>query len=255
MLSTLRTRGLLWPTVTLLLCLPILIGLGTWQLQRRDWKNALVAEIEAGFKSQPIELETVKDWATLKEYQPVIAKGVFRHDLERYVFAIEDGRAGWYVHTPLELPQRAGETAHWTVLINRGFVPEELKDPAKRQAGQIAPQSPQTLLTVTGYVRGPGEKNMFTPETTVGSDTWYWRDLNGMATSVGLNAPQWPYLPFFVEAKAEPANPGGWPRGGVTHANIPNRHLEYALTWYGLAAAFVGVWLAYVVGRVRSPEG
>lgn len=253
MLSTLRAKGLLWPTLTLLVCLPILIGLGTWQLQRREWKNALLVEIQSGFKSQPIELQSVKDWATLKEYQPVIARGSFKHDLERYVFAIEGGRAGWHVYTPLELTPRAGETVPWTVVVNRGFVPEELKDPAKRQAGEIAPKEPGQPLTVTGYVRGRGEKNMFTPETSVGSDTWYWRDLDGMAASVGLNAPQWPYVPFFIEAKAEPAKPGGWPRGGVTHADLPNRHLEYALTWYGLAAALVGVWLTYVIGRLKSP--
>ena len=61
-------------------------------------------------------------------------------------------------------------------------------------------------------------------------------------------------LPFFVDAEAEPAPPGGWPRGGVTRLELPNRHLEYALTWYGLAAALVGVFLAFAAARWQQPK-
>ena len=59
-------------------------------------------------------------------------------------------------------------------------------------------------------------------------------------------------VPFFVDADAEPANPGGFPRGGATRLVLPNRHLEYALTWYGLALTLIGVFTAFARGRLRS---
>jgi surfeit locus 1 family protein len=59
-------------------------------------------------------------------------------------------------------------------------------------------------------------------------------------------------LPFVVEADVQPAPPGGLPRGGVTRLSLPNRHLEYALTWYGLAATLLGVYSVFSINRLRS---
>ena len=59
-------------------------------------------------------------------------------------------------------------------------------------------------------------------------------------------------VPVFVDAEARPANPGGWPRGGTTVLKLPNRHLEYAVTWFGLAATLIGVFGAFAVARLRA---
>jgi len=239
-----KLKGLLWPTLMTLACLPVLIGLGNWQMERRAWKQALMARIEAGLKASPTALQPGMKWEGVSEYQPVSVKGTLLNERERYVHAIEDGRAGWHVYAPLRMiaPPAAGPA--WTVIVNRGFVPDELKDPGKRLA-------PAGEITVEGYARMAGEKSMFTPETKSGGDTWFWRDLNGIAASMGLGGADQPLVPFFIEAKADAGHPDAWPRGGVTRAKLPNRHLEYALTWYGLAAALVGVWTVYVAGRLR----
>jgi surfeit locus 1 family protein len=61
-------------------------------------------------------------------------------------------------------------------------------------------------------------------------------------------------VPFIVDAELDPGLPGGFPKGGVTRLELPNRHLEYALTWYGLAAALVAVFAAFAVTRWRQPD-
>ncbi len=134
------------------------------------------------------------------------------------------------------------------VFVNRGFVPSELKEPAKRELGQVAGD-----VEVVGLVRSPEKPGMFTPVNSVASNLWYWRDLSGMAASVfSQKAPQ--LVPFFIDAEAEPRMPGGWPNGGVTRLDLPNRHLAYAITWYGLAAALVAVFAAYAISRWRRSD-
>ncbi|MCK9910167.1 hypothetical protein MXD81_13565, partial [Microbacteriaceae bacterium K1510] len=93
---------------------------------------------------------------------------------------------------------------------------------------------------------------MFIPANDAGRNIWYWRDIDAMASvAAGPDAAR--VRRFIVDAEAEPAPPGGWPRGGVTRLTLPNRHLEYALTWYGLAAALVAVFIAFAVTRWRQP--
>lgn len=238
-------RSLFWPTVMTLLALPILIGLGVWQLERLAWKDHLIASIADGLRKTPAPLEQPADaWKALArlEYVPVSVRGRFRHADERHLFATADGVMGWHVYTPLET-----EGGH-VVLVNRGFVPDQLKDPAKRPAGQVA-----DAVTVTGLLRQPGVRGWFEPEPDRVRNVWYWRDLDALAASLPADVPRDRILPFFVDAAAEPANPGGWPKGGVTRLDIPNRHLEYALTWFGLAATLVAVFAAYAWPRFRGP--
>jgi surfeit locus 1 family protein len=103
-------------------------------------------------------------------------------------------------------------------------------------------------------VRHPSLPGSFAARNDPDHNLWYWPDLGAMTVSAFPNAspdalPQ--VLPFVIEADAGPAPPGGLPRGGVTRLSLPNRHLEYALTWYGLAATLVGVYLAFVISRLR----
>jgi surfeit locus 1 family protein len=80
---------------------------------------------------------------------------------------------------------------------------------------------------------------------------FYWPDYAGMRRAVASDAQ---LAPFFIDAEAEPGNPGGWPKGGTTILTLPNRHLEYALTWYGLAVTLIGVYLAFARGRLRDAD-
>lgn len=239
-------RGLIPAALATLVALALLIGLGVWQLERLAWKEGLIAAINEGLRQPPVPLEEPPDaWKALAgaEYRPVSVTGRFRHGEERHLFAVQDGEMGWHVYTPLET--RGGNV----VMVNRGFVPETLKDPARRAAGQVAGE-----VTVQGLLRRPGVRGWFEPDADAVRNVWYWRDLAGMTASLP-EADRARVLPLFVEAAAEPANPGGWPRGGVTRLDIPNRHLEYALTWFGLAATLLAVFGAFAWSRLRGAGG
>ncbi len=245
MLTTLKSKGILWPAIMTLVGVAILLRLGTWQLERLAWKEGLIANISQRAHSEPISLMRAEQSARSDEdveYLRVRTGGQFLHDKERHLFAFDSKYgAGYHVITPLKLADGR------VVFVNRGYVPSELKEPAKREAGQAAGD-----VEIVGLVRRPEEPRMFTPENNLAGNLWYWRDLNAMAASVfGQEAP--PLVPFFIDAEAEPSVPGGWPKGGVTRLELPNRHLEYAITWYGLAAALVAVFAAYAVSRWRHP--
>lgn len=240
------SRGLVPATLATLVAFAILVALGMWQLERLAWKEGLVAAIDSGLKKEPAPLEEPADaWKALgrEEYRPVSVRGTFRHGDERHLFTTQNGQMGWHVYTPLET-----EGGH-ILFVNRGFVTEALKDPATRPEGQTAGP-----VTVVGLVRAPGVQGPFEPDRDPTKNVWHWRDLAGMVASLGIEGAWARMMPFFVEATVEPANPGGWPKGGATRLEIPNRHLEYALTWFGLAGALIAVYGAFVWSRVRTPR-
>ncbi len=211
----------------------ILIGLGSWQVERLRWKEALLATIDQRVRSEPV---TVPQLAKLfaetgdVDYWPVSATGVFDHAKEQHFFATHEGATGYFVYTPLV--QARGET----VLVNRGFVPFDLKDPARRSEGQVKGE-----VTITGLARNPlAEKPSFiVPDNDPAKNIYYWKDLSLMARQIGLSRGD-ALVAFFIDADATP-NPGGLPKGGVTIIDLPNNHLQYAATWYGLAATLAGV--------------
>lgn len=235
-----NAKPVFWAAVVL--GLAVLIGLGTWQMQRREWKLALIERIEHRAHDEAISLSLAKDlWQRERdvEYYRVLLVGRFLHDQERHLYTVEQGKAGWRVVTPLVT------TGGDVVLVDRGFVPEELKDPAARQAGQVT-----DTVELVGLARAPAMPNWFTPENDPARNRWFWRDVAGMAA--GLPADQAERAaPFMVEAEAGAA-PGGWPRGGVTRLVLTNRHLEYALTWYGLALTLAVT--AFFFARSRPGE-
>lgn len=231
-MAELRRRpgpGLLVATVV---SLAILLSLGTWQIYRLQWKQQLVAEIETRRHAEPVALPDVeKRAATVAgiDYVPVTASGTFDHASEQYFFATLDGQVGYHVYTPLRL------TDGRTIVVNRGFVPDALKDPARRRDGQVA-----GAVTVRGLARTrlDAKPSWAVPENEPAKQLYFWKDLDAMAANAAVAKDR--LVPFFLDADATP-NPGGWPRGGVTQLDLPNNHLSYAFTWYGLAAVLVVV--------------
>lgn len=228
-----------------LVAFAVLIGLGTWQVQRLHWKEELLATIEARVNAAPRPLAAIE--AQLAEtgdvdYWPVSLSGTFRHEGERHFFATHKGRSGYFVYTPLELDDGR------LVLVNRGFVPFELKEPARRGEGQV-----EGRREIVGLARNrlDGKPNSLMPDNDLAKNVFYWKDLAAMAASAGVGRPA-DYLPFFVDADDAP-NPGGLPVGGVTLVDMPNSHLQYAITWYGLAAALAGVLGVWLWRRWRPP--
>ena len=229
-------------SVAMLAALAVLIGLGVWQLNRLEWKRGLVAQIEARTKSEPITLEEVEQLARQgndPSYYRVKVGGRFHHAKERYLYAVSGGTVGWHVIAPLETAD--GEM----VLVDRGFVPDALKDPSSRAAGQI-----DSVTSVTGIVRATGMQGLFVPDNEPDANRWFWRDLRAMSRSMFPEGTI-EVAPFFVEADSTPV-PGGWPEGGQTRLDIPNNHLQYAITWFLLAGGLVVVYALYLRSQRRS---
>jgi surfeit locus 1 family protein len=123
-------------------------------------------------------------------------------------------------------------------------VPDAQKKPDSRSEGRI-----QGLVEVRGLIRTAGRPGLFTPSNDARGNLWYWPDASAMSLQAFGDA-DIKTMPFRLDADREPLPPGGLPRGGVTRLALPNRHLEYALTWYGLGLALIGVYIAYVIGRL-----
>jgi surfeit locus 1 family protein len=218
--------------ILVLIALAILISLGTWQVERLHWKEGLIADIAARQAAGPVPLADIEAMAAAGgdiEYRKVSATGRYINNKERHFFATWRGQTGYYIYTPLELADGR------ILFVNRGFVPFDNKEPETRMQGQLTDQQ-----TVTGLAREklPGKPSWVVPDNDVAKNIFYWKDLDVMAESVGLEKAR--VIPFFVDADSAP-NPAGLPIGGVTQVDLPNDHLQYAFTWYGLAAVLVVV--------------
>ena len=224
-------RRVLTLTVGSLAAFAALIGLGTWQVERLHWKEGLIAERTAAVSAPPVALPRTLEAARSLEFHRVQATGQFLHDREILVHAIErrSGGAGFLVLTPLRLEDGA------VVLVERGWVPAE-----KRAAATRAQGNPAGEVAVDGLLRlAPAEKpGWFLPANDAARGEWFWIDLPRVARAVDLGDA----LPFYLEASAAP-NPGGLPVGGQANTDLPNDHLQYAITWYALAAALAVIYL------------
>ena len=236
-------RGLLVPVLFTASAMAVLIGLGTWQLERKAWKEALIATVNARLAAPPGELPRPDQWAHLNpadaEYRRVRFRADFRHDQEALVQATKSAfrddvsGIGYWVFTPAQASGRQ-------VLVNRGFVPENRRDPASRPEGLM----PAT--EVTGVLRWPEPRNWFTPTDEPARNLFYARDPASIANAKGLDGA----APFYIEQEA-PVPPGGWPHPSPLRVRLANDHLQYAITWYSLAAVLIGVFAVWIRGRRR----
>ena len=235
-----RFRPLLAPTLWFLPGFTLLVGLGVWQIERLHEKEALIASVEAGMKAPPVPLaDALGQGAAEAEYHHVRVTGRFRHDSELYLFSRGPmGAVGVDIVTPFV--QGDGQT----VLVDRGFVPDALRDKKTRADGQVPGE-----MTLTGVLRLSQQPGMFTPAPDRGTRLWFVKDVPSMAAALGVEVP-----PVLIEADATP-NPGGWPLGGRTQVEFPNDHLQYAVTWFGLALALMAVYLLYHRSRGRLSIG
>lgn len=225
-------RPLFWPTLFTVPVLLLCLGLGSWQVERLFWKEGLIAQRQAAVTAPPAPAPRSLAEARAMEFHRVTDEGVFLHDKEIFLGATsEGGGQGYQVLTPLREP--GGRV----VFINRGFIPGEVKDPAKRAAGQI----PGTVR-VQGLLRLPpdGRPGWFVPANRPDLNYWFWVDLPAMSAAAHLDR----VAPFYIDADATP-NPGGWPKGGVTRLALPNNHLQYAITWFSLAVALIVIYVLF----------
>lgn len=218
-----------------------LLALGVWQVERLAWKRDLIRQVDARVHAPAVPAPGPERWPTVTresdQYRHVVLRGVFDNDRETLTQAVTDYGPGFWVMTPFHTD------AGFTVLVNRGYVSPERRTPDSRAAGQIGGET-----TVRGLLRITEPKGGFLRANDPARDSWRSRDVQAIAARRGLTN----VAPFFVDADAA-ANPGGWPRGGLTVIRFPNSHLVYALTWFGLALmmAAAGAFLAWDERRVR----
>jgi surfeit locus 1 family protein len=267
MLNPLRDKGLLWPTLFTLAGVAALSGLGTWQIQRKAWKDQLIQIIKVRSTAAPLPPEAWRelqcersDRAGLRrscDYTAVRLRGTFDHSGERHVFASNSrrqggiGGPGFWIFTRFWLPDRKT----WT-LVNRGFVPHDLKDPAKRADGQLAGE-----VQIVGLIRTGEARRWFHGKNNERANIWYVRDplelLNAAKTAARPGADRQATggapdtFAHYVDQVA-PVPPGGLPLPVAATIALPNRHLDYAITWYGLAATLIVVYAASSWSRLNT---
>jgi surfeit locus 1 family protein len=239
--SLARFRFTLWPTLFTIPAVILLIGLGTWQLQRLAWKTALIEARDAALAAPTVALPDSLEAAEALDFHHVAATGRFDHGKELYIGAYDSrGIQGFQIVTPLRLSDGR------VLLVNRGFVPDRNKDPAARAAGQA-----EGTVEIEGILRLADPPKSWLPQGLLpqnrpGDNFWFYVDIPAMAATVGLDH----VLPFYIEAGSA-ANPGGFPIGGQTRVALPNDHLQYAITWYSFAVTLVIIYFVY---HYRKPE-
>ncbi|MEX3007952.1 SURF1 family protein [Hoeflea sp. TYP-13] len=223
--------------------LALLLLLGNWQVQRLQWKEDLIATIENRMEQAPVNVDEVMAvWRQSGDvdYLPVGFEGTFLHDREQHFLATHDGQSGWYVYTPFVLADGR------KIIVNRGFVAYDMKEPSARPWEQ----TPDTVAII-GLARNPlvEKPGDLVPDNAPGDRIWYWKDFAGMATAMELDDQD--LVPFFVDVATTNGNVSAGPVGGVTRVSLPNNHLQYAVTWFGLAAALVVVTGFYLWRAIR----
>jgi surfeit locus 1 family protein len=243
------TRRVILPAIVILGALGMLIGLGTWQLDRKAWKEELIATLQSRLSAPPAHLPPRERWQRLDaakdEFTRVEFPATFVPGEEALVYSSGSGLRpdvsgpGYWVFSPARL------TGGSLVVINRGFVPEGKQDGKTRADGE-----PDGVVDIIGVMRWTEPRGTFTPNDEPAKNLWFARDPAAMA-----KAKNWGTIaPFYIDQEA-PAVPGGLPRVGPLKVNLPNNHLQYAVTWYGLAAVLVVASLLFWRSRRREGRG
>jgi surfeit locus 1 family protein len=226
--------GLLIPAV---LAFALLIGLGVWQLHRKAWKEGLIAQLNHELSAAPIPLPAPATWGRLArdslQYHRVKFSAEFDNAKGALVFAAPSAfrpdvaGPGYWVMTPAHV------AGGGIVMVNRGFVPDGRQDPQSRPAAEISGP-----VEIVGALRWPETRHWFTPNDEPAKNLWFTADPQSIAAAKTIG----PVAPFYVEQES-PAPPGGLPKPGKLVVHLPDNHLQYALTWFGLALVLV-IWFA-----------
>lgn len=235
-----KFRPFLWLTIVALPALLTLVGLGSWQLQRLQWKNELITNFESRVTAAPIAVPAADAGLSDVEFRRLSLNGVFQHDKEVFLTGrTYEGNAGFHVVTPFWLDDGR------TILINRGWVSEDYRDPTKRAFSQT-----MGTVKVSGILRQPAVKGYFVPENEPDNGFWFTLRPSQINKHLGLDAAA---IDQFYADAVRTSDVVTLPIAAKTKLNLRNAHLSYALTWYGIALALIGVYVSfhYQAGRLQ----
>jgi surfeit locus 1 family protein len=241
-----RPAGIVGPGIAALIVFAGLLGLGNWQLERKVWKEALIDTLKARLAAAPSELPLPQLWPSLDpaqdEYRRVRFTAALPPREEALVFTSgssfrpDVAGPGYWVFAPARL------AGGGVVVVDRGFVPEGRQDEATRAAGEVGGR-----IDMVGVMRWPESAGWFTPQADPAHNLWFARDPKAIA-----QAKNWGEVaPFFVELES-PQPPGGLPRPGPLQVSLPDDHLQYAITWFGLATVLAVSFAFWLRGRWRE---
>ncbi len=243
-----KRRSWLGLLVPALFAFFVLIALGTWQIERKAWKEGLIAALTERLAAPPTALPPSSTWPALdpanEEYRPVKFSATFDHGKEALVYAAASSfrpdvsGPGYWIFTPARLADGS------YVMVDRGFVPEARKDPTLRAGGQIADP-----VEIVGVMRWPDPHHWFSPTDDPRHNLWFSRDPVAIADAKGVRS----VAPFYVEQES-PVPPGGLPQPGKLVVQLRNEHLQYAVTWYGLAMVLVVVFTVWARSSMRAQQ-
>ena len=219
--------------------LALLCWLGNWQVERLEWKLDLSQKIESRFGLPAVAIPAMMSDPDEWLYRHMRISGRYLHMREMPLYSIgPNGRPGYDLFTPLLL--RDGTY----VIINRGWVPEKLKEQVSRPETMIAGS-----VEITGVLRKSWERQRFAPENDLARNLWYYGDLTAMAKEQELST----VFPMFLYADKSPVK-GTYPIGGRSRVKLVNNHLDYAMTWYGLAIVLLVIYFIFNVQKSARPE-
>ncbi len=237
-----RPQKLIWLTVATVAALCVLVGLGGWQLQRKDWKDDLLARFEERVDEAPVALEVLLARQAGGEdirYARVELTGHYLSVPARRLYDLHDAKPVWRIMVPF------AESGGRIVLVDRGVVAFE----ARYDDGDHAPPDGGDI-SLTGRLRQGDTPGLFTPDNNPSANEWYWREIDAMlADATSYDAPV--ISTFLIEHEPPAATPLSPQPAPADLSAVSNRHFEYALTWFGLAAALLGVYAAFVRTRSR----
>ena len=232
--------GVVGPVIAALIVFAGLIALGNWQLERKVWKEGLIDTLGQRLAATPSALPPPEVWPRLApaadEFRRVRFSAQLLPGEEALVFTSGSAfrpdvtGSGYWVFAPARL------AGGGLVVVNRGFVPEGRQDKATRAAGEVG-----GVLDMVGVMRWPEAPGWFTPQPEPAHKLWFVRDPLAIAQAMHWGE----VAPFFIELES-PQPPGGLPLPGPLKVELPDDHLQYALTWFGLAgvlAVSFAFWL------------
>ncbi len=240
-----RVAGFGLFTLAMVACL---VGLGTWQLQRRVEKHALMAALDERLAAAPVMLPPPAQWHALTpgrdEFRRVAFTATYEKLPDAMIYsagsAVRDDVSGPGTWAFLPARLATGET----VVINAGFVPNTMQDRSyqDRVVGRLVTGAPAKL---TGYLRFPESAGALTPAENSAKRLWFTRDHVAMAQALGWASAGQPLAPFYIDLET-PVPDSGLPKPGPLTVHLKDDHLQYAITWLALAGAVViafGVWM------------
>tara|TARA_Y100000588_G_C13981018_1_gene807202 strand:+ start:56 stop:781 length:726 start_codon:yes stop_codon:yes gene_type:complete len=226
----------LWMTVTALPVFLVLIGLGTWQLERLKWKEKIISERMQRFSAPILSIGDIqKQQLPNFEFRRIRVGGRYLHAREMLVVnKVWRGQPGFHLITPFKT------NVGGSLLVNRGWVPMDWPEKYSAKA-----QSEATL-ELTGNIRLDSRNNLWIPDNEPNKNVWFFVDVEQMAAQADLKD----YHPYLIELRSNKKSVG-YPKAQLSRLNVRNKHFEYALTWYALA---VTLFIIFVAFHIRKRE-